>query len=151
MLGRAIAFILGGSVAVLKFALGCSKELQGRKSSIIAAPTAPSYRKTHWNKWGRRRPPFPIGFVVGGGRLDSKIDDFRPGSSIEEPEVDFASRGRGPELPKVGPKGAGIGPTGPGESLDFLRAYGRHCPRAGRPRWGPLRPPSVCPGESAKF
>jgi hypothetical protein len=37
---------------------------------------------------GLRPPPFPMGFGVGGSRPDLKKDDFRPGSIIQQLEVD---------------------------------------------------------------
>ncbi len=54
----------------------------GRKSSMSVSKRSPAYRRTQWKRWGGRSPhppPFPVGFAVGGGRLDPEVDDFRPG------------------------------------------------------------------------
>ncbi len=37
---------------------------------------APSYRKAQWERWGLRPPPFPVGFAVGGGRVDPQNRRF---------------------------------------------------------------------------
>jgi hypothetical protein len=52
---------------------------------------------------GRSLLPFPMGFAVGGGRLDPQIDDFWTGSSIEQPQVhDFGGLGGLIALPGLG-------------------------------------------------
>ena len=64
---------------------------------IFGVYTAPSYRKTHWKNYGPRPRfallLFPLGFAVGGDRLDPKIKDFRPGGSVEQPNSNTCHSG----------------------------------------------------------
>ncbi len=49
--------------------------------------TAPPTEKPTGNYWGRSPPPLPMGFAMGGGRLDPQIGEFRPGGPIEQLKV----------------------------------------------------------------
>ncbi len=36
----------------------------------LLGPSGLATAKSQWKRWGAKPPPFPIGFAVGGGRLD---------------------------------------------------------------------------------
>ncbi len=51
------------------------------------APIFSNTSKSIGKGGGLRHPAFPVGFAAGSGRLDPPIDDFWPGSYIEQPKA----------------------------------------------------------------
>jgi hypothetical protein len=57
--------------------LRCSLKLLGKKSSILGFKRPPPIAKPIGKAGGRSPPPFPMGFAVGWGRLDSPNRRFQ--------------------------------------------------------------------------